>query len=496
VNLDQLSRMRCPYCRGGFDVAASLQEDGGALRYGTVECRCFRFPVLDGILLLGLTKGYGGAEEALQPYAPLQVAALTFLEQRDVPGLLAWIDDHAPLVGALLRSEGATYLELAAELHDATEAASRRYLAEQGRFGVVGTAAPGLRSKLRAVRSPGPSTTAPEALLDQLADFYVARFLSPRANSLAMLVAGLRPPRSVLSLCCGHGILETVLDAAEPSGPEVVSIDAQLLNLLVTRRNVGGRGTFICHDVQLPLPFADGAFDAVISSTCLPEIPSQAAFVEEATRVTHVEGWTLFDSIWNTELGVARIDPSRHYRYAQNFFARLGDYVPLFDEVVPAGREVAIDVGAAPADLAGAPRWAFDHRARSEVLRVRTDPELHVLVVGEGRRPFGGARRPWRSSALAANPVYDAAPEGDRLRLRRRPGFEVLLDHFAPTGFPGFRPEVDLAADPLDDAARQQHFLAGELVLLPPAFGAGHRLACPPSATTPTSERGHAADTP
>src|SRR5438309_2299998 len=108
--------MSCPYCGAGFRIRRAVSRDKDRLRYGLIECRCFAFPVVDGILLLSLAKGYGGAEEALQPYVPLQVAAVRYLERDDVAGLRAWIRRHAPLAADLIDGTDEPYLSFSARL--------------------------------------------------------------------------------------------------------------------------------------------------------------------------------------------------------------------------------------------------------------------------------------------------------------------------------------------------------------------------------------------
>src|SRR5947208_13774708 len=108
--------MVCPYCGGPFTVTRPVDADDERVRYGLVECRCFAFPVVDGILLLSLSKGYGGAEERLQPYVPLQVAAIRCLERDDVPGLRTWIRRHAPLAADLIEGTDETYVRFASRV--------------------------------------------------------------------------------------------------------------------------------------------------------------------------------------------------------------------------------------------------------------------------------------------------------------------------------------------------------------------------------------------
>jgi hypothetical protein len=80
-----ISKMLCPYCLGRFRVTHSTEESAGQIRWALLRCRCFEFPIVDGVLLLSLAKqGYGGAEEVLAPYVPLQVAAIEYLRADEI----------------------------------------------------------------------------------------------------------------------------------------------------------------------------------------------------------------------------------------------------------------------------------------------------------------------------------------------------------------------------------------------------------------------------
>ncbi|MGH7343095.1 MAG: hypothetical protein ACREKH_21625, partial [Candidatus Rokuibacteriota bacterium] len=77
-----MSGIRCPYCLDRFTVSAACEQRGERLIYGLIKCSCFEFPVLDGTLLLALTKAYGGAEESLAPYVAIQAAAIRCLADK------------------------------------------------------------------------------------------------------------------------------------------------------------------------------------------------------------------------------------------------------------------------------------------------------------------------------------------------------------------------------------------------------------------------------
>jgi hypothetical protein len=497
VQIDVLLGMRCPYCGGAFRVARAVSRSGDRLDYGLVECRCFAFPVVDGILLLSLAKGYGGAEEALQPLVPLQVAAVRFLGNDDVAGLRAWIRRHAPFAGDLIDGTQEPYLTFAGRLDRALQTQVDAFLDAAGRYEVVGT--PLSRARWLAKRAAGAferrRSSAEAEPPPTPADYYRVRYCSPRVNALALQMGFLHEPRRLLSLCCGHGVFENLVRARRQTPEVVVSLDAQFLNLLITRRYADHGGSYVCHDLQFPLPFIDGTFDGVFSSTCLPEIPAQRTFVAKAIRVTSDDGWTAFDSIWNAELGEQRISAVRYYRFCQNLFATLDDYVPFFEECAGPRRKVGVDVPAAPASYLGPSRWAFGEDVR-RVLAERADDELSAIVVGPTFGRFTEAGAEWlRAEDTAASVAFDAVRRSDRIDLRRRSPFDVLHPAFAPRQFEGYARSATVDLRRIDDGDYLAGLFTSAVVnVVPRDFTADRsrllRTAGPPAGAPTRHERG------
>jgi hypothetical protein len=307
-----------------------------------------------------------------------------------------------------------------------------------------------------------------QPLLD---DFYTARFFAPRVNALALELEALPLDGRLLSLCCGNGVYENLL-LSLGAQRSVVSIDGQFLNLLCTRRFISPGGVYICHDLQFPLPFVDGAFDGVFSSTCLPEIPAQLTFAREAIRVTAETGWTVFDSIWDMT-AAQRVNESRHYRFCQNHFTQLEDYLDFFTECAGPDRRIALDVPGLPARYLDAPRWITERSAMLEAVRARTDKFISVLVT----RPssFGGFRHAthqWLSSeTLAVSPAFDLASADGALKLTRKPGFSKLASGFAPKSFVGYPETLSLERARLGEPNYLlDQFCASVFVSLPSQF--------------------------
>lgn len=462
-----LADMNCPYCAGTYKIARECQGDDQHIRYGLIECRCFQFPVVDGVLLLSLNKGYGGAEEVLQPYVPMQMAAIQYLQKDDVAGLLDWMRRHVPLAAELIEGRAGPYLPFYARMNHALEISEGQYLADASRYEVVGFKRP-LYALRKWVRRLNLRKTDLGSLL---CTYFISRFFAPRVNTLAMQLGQLPLDGRILSLCCGQGIFENLV-AADGRNRELVCLDGQFLNLLITRTYIAPKASYICHDVTFPLPFNDGSFDGVFSSTCLPEIPAQRTFAREAIRVTSDSGWTFFDSVWGIANGVKRLDPRRHYRFCQNFFTSIEDYVAFFESCAVAGREVAIDIPAMPDAYYGAPRW-ISGAARLTAIKANTDTEISALVTHPAKfKGFTTPSRPWLNGAqLAVSPVFASTREGSGIRINLRSQFANPSIDFAAKSFGGY-PQTALLdiAKAKDQAWVEQQFNNGVLTLLPQHF--------------------------
>jgi SAM-dependent methyltransferase len=447
-----IDKLQCPYCLSSFSVTCALSGDNREVRYGLIKCSCFEFPIVNGVLLLGIVKGYGGAEEAIQPYVPLQVAAILFLRNRDLNGLAKWMQRHTPLVHDLCDANSDyDYVSLAGRWETCLRSEIREYLHQQGKYEVVGA-----------------SIDVAQECANRLRNWYAGRFVTPRAARLRDELTGLALGLPVLSLCCGQGVAEQNFKGILP-GHEIVSIDGQILNLLIVQRFVNPEGSFICHDVQLPLPFEAGFFGLTVSSTCLPEIPSHAFFIKEAVRTTREDGSAVFNMLWASPK--ARIAPKRYYRFCQNEFESLAAIVTLFHKC-SYGRSL----GMFRPDPDGQNTWIWDEAQIEQLVKHEGEPPITLCVsnsknVDTQTRPFGNSTP--ETQHLHLNPLYRIeANTPTCIRCRRAP--EFFDASLVPPGSSYLPETVVIEKNELCTPTYVSGlFHSGVLVSLPSRFGGG-----------------------
>jgi hypothetical protein len=462
-----IDQMKCPYCLGHFSLTHEVEKDGGHIKWALLRCRCFEFPIVDGVLLLSLAKGYGGSEEVLAPYVPLQVAAIEYIKAGDVIGLRGWIARQIPLLHRLISAHPIDYLGFSKDLNSRLGPHVEKDLFAWNSYEVLGRRGAlrhrrGLVNVLGSTRIGSGVMRVRRRLFPQVwSNFYVNRFISDEAASLRKRLRDVRIVGPVLSLCCGHGPFELLLRGRSPSLP-VVSMDGQLLNLFVVKRFIAPDSSYICHDVQFSLPFEDRVFSEVFSSTCLSEIPAQAHFIRESLRVTSSTGWTMFDGVTPDVDG--RIIPTRFYRVCQNHFESMEDYRKLMLEC--AGDKTLHFTPFEPAEALWTRDMAALANARSATFLFNSGNISAVQFAGQSG--FSTDEK----AMLAVNPRYDVQVEPNRfsgrLRLSERTATKLRMQALGalPDGVVIDRRRLD------DSGYLDSLHETGVAVLLPKNFAA------------------------
>jgi 2-polyprenyl-6-hydroxyphenyl methylase / 3-demethylubiquinone-9 3-methyltransferase len=226
--------------------------------------------------------------------------------------------------------------------------------------------------------------------------------------------------RLVLDAGCGGGLVARELAAA---GATVVGLDRSLGSLGVARRAVGAAAFLPAQGRLERLPFADGAFDAVVAADVLEHVPDLPAVVAELARVLAPGGRFAFDTInrtpwsWFTAVfgleRVLRMVPRDTHDW--RLFIRPGE----LDRLLRAG-------GLEPVALEGlAPRIGPGDVARGLLTRRLAVPEF---ATGRGRRVSylglyrkGGPGAPEGSGEPRRGAPVDRGAEGDNPRIGKGP---------------------------------------------------------------------------
>jgi SAM-dependent methyltransferase/uncharacterized protein YbaR (Trm112 family) len=469
-----IAKLVCPYCLEKFRLASGAEVKDGRVTYGLLSCPCFDFPIVDSVLMLGLTKGLGGAEEHVQPYVPLQAAALHYLKSGDVVGLRGWITKNIPLISLLWRDD-ITYTEFLKARNKRVMPYVIRDLQRASRFDFLGWRGERevrsdkglllrvLETRLGSEAAAAWRTLKPEGIES---DFFYSRFTHVDAPQMEKLLTSVAVDGPILSLCCGHGSFETVAKWRWPNA-EIVSVDGQFLNVLAVQKFFNPTGDFICHNLELPFPFQDGAFTGSFSSTCLQEIPSRAHFVREQIRSTAPDGWCLFERPWWPE---ERVKPLREYRFLQNHQTSEADMYKLISSC--AGDRKTFSTWY-PKDIVT--RWSPQWTVTPPGAEVQPEHagDWNVVVSTRDLEAKAGAPGPegLALAQLTVNPLYSRHTESTDSVFRLRWDGKVPRVEQGAEKMVGLQNEVRVSEREMhDDATLRRLFEMGVLVPLPRTF--------------------------
>jgi hypothetical protein len=251
VKLELIGQLRCPYCTGKFSLIKNMGSCGDRITYGLIECNCFEFPIVDGVLLLSLTKGYGGSEDILIPYESFLAASITYIKADDLQGLRLWIEKNAPAVGQLMFQEDLSFTDFDVEYTREYNTNNAKFLdAQKTQYGVVGV----------PINEHGESIY-PQSFEDMLyrkmgrgGNYYVKRYFDPSVAVTRNFLLNNKPADYLLSMCFGHGVFENIAREHIPSG-KIINLDAQLINIFMVKRFIYPDRSYICHNLYFPPAF-------------------------------------------------------------------------------------------------------------------------------------------------------------------------------------------------------------------------------------------------
>jgi SAM-dependent methyltransferase len=380
-----IGELHCPYCGLGLAVDRVLASRGDGIEQGVLRCACYRYPVIDGILVLTQQSGPADTQDARVTHllageveqaryramhvdAPLaSVARSTWrraLERAAAHGV--------PLAQGLAR--------LGASVPDRTAAAAEAPFAE-----LLGVLRPGLYSQYLYHRYANNSFLASIAPL--------------------LLLGDLAPGQRVLELTCGIGHSAYLIQSLFPD-LQLVATDHDYVNLSIARRHFAPHAQLVCLDAEAPLPFAAQSFGAVFCLDGFHYLRSKVALLQELSRVTDADALWLFPHLHNARAenfnpGIP-LEPVQYGRCFSGVPHRMFGESQVLSDFCRDG-SLRLDRTTAADDLSRSPNLTLIGTRRRDYWRARTDLSARL------------ARRP---ETLIVNPIYRVEHHGSASRLQ------------------------------------------------------------------------------
>ncbi len=239
--------------------------------------------------------------------------------------------------------------------------------------------------------------------------YFLYRFSDPTyvvADAVVRGVASavLKDGGRAIDVCGGSGHLtRSLLDL---SSPAPVLADLFFAKLWLARRFTAPTAEPVCCDANAPLPFAKGAFRFAVCSDAFHYIWTKRLLATEMMRLVAERGAVAVTHAhnalqWNPSAGMP-LPPDAYRDLFDDLAPRLFSESALLADIVAGG----------PPDLS----------RRDTPDAIAADPALTIVAA---RRDDVFRARPLEPSSTArgefrVNPLYAAAPEGDRVRLRLR----------------------------------------------------------------------------
>jgi SAM-dependent methyltransferase len=357
---------------------------GDDIEHGVVRCGCYRYPVLDGILILKQQSGPADTHDARVSH--LLAGEIDLARHRAMH-----VD--APLASAprdrwqrMLQQATSRGIPLARSLSrlqtkgsHAHQSSGHETFANQ-----LATLRPGLYSQYLYQRYANNSFLASIAPL--------------------LLLGDLSPGQPVLELACGIGHSAFLIQALFPHLQLVVT-DHDYVNLSIARRHFVPGAQLVCVDAEAPLPFKADSFGAVFCLDGFHYLRSKVALIKELNRVTDPMALWLFPHLHNARCenfnpGIP-LDPDHYSRC----FAEIPHR--LFSE------------SALLADFHRDGTLRLDHSSTEEAL----SQAPNLTLIGTRRQDYWcergdlAPRLATNPSTLILNPIYRVETQGSAARL-------------------------------------------------------------------------------
>ena len=145
--------------------------------------------------------------------------------------------------------------------------------------------------------------------------------IADRTADLALTVAP--APQRILDVGCGTGYLLRQLDARCPDALELTGLDPARAMIAAARAEATGERLRWLEGTVEELPFPEGSFDLVISTTSFDHWADQRAGLGECARVLAPGGWLVLTDLFSALLAPTLLGSRRHKARTRRRASRL-----------------------------------------------------------------------------------------------------------------------------------------------------------------------------
>jgi SAM-dependent methyltransferase len=372
-----LAHMFCPYCGFELRTEKSISEDEGSLENAIVRCECNRYPVLEGILVLGASRD--------------TERMVGFLERDEASNGLLWALKGGWLKHRVLGKA----LQLSVQ-HKIRWATKLLFAWKRREYSAL------------AKKDQGATF---RRLFDKYFgyDYYFPhRFSSPSFLGSIPVIRMFRDLDGlVLEPCCGVGHSTFLISKYIPA-ERIVGIDKSFTFVYFAKRFFAEQANYVCMDLNSVLPFESAIFSGIFSVDSFQYVLEKKLVSSELLRVLEKGGI----------LALSHLHNAAHFSAGDGHFPIAAEsYASLFRELdvrlFPERRLVegftttnALDLGRDPLPT-----------------EIRESPDL-CLVASRGEdvfRLYSGIVEDYlgRASNLVVNPIFTLRELDDGVELSR-----------------------------------------------------------------------------
>lgn len=322
-----LEFVRCPFCAGPLQMAATVAREAEECTYGLLHCPAcvFDFPIVGGVPILrhpdGTLDAQNETTERVMVQGPRVREIAQALKKGDCHKAFELVLNPFTLGGPIIPRSFAGWTPKGPHKGAApTPPSVGEADGGRGRDGVKATIIKKIKKIDFLVTAKG---NAKKALLprwrqhlatyltqrrdelsamdvielyygfysnSEISNYFSYRYTQPRHLAALCLAFILRESKeAVLDLACGIGHLTHYLSYGLPD-KRVVGIDRDFFRLFVAKNYIAPQAEFVCGEADTSVPFADRAFGSVFCSDAFFCFLHRAAAVREMVRVTGPDG--------------------------------------------------------------------------------------------------------------------------------------------------------------------------------------------------------------